>query len=285
MITILTPTFNRGKLLPNIFDSLRCQTSQSFEWIIVDDGSEDDTREVVARMSVSATFPLHYIHKQNGGKHTALNRGLATAKGELVLILDSDDQLPPHATQDIEEAWAKVRDDKSCAGVCGYMAHRNGKVIGRPMVDSLTDTLGLRYKLGVSGDMAEVYRTDILKQYPFPEIPGEKFCPEALVWNRISQKYKILVFSKVIYYRDYLDGGLTDSIVRIRMKSPVASMMTYQEMVSYRVPLKIKIRAAINYWRFWCCRANNPYPKLNFLWAWAFPLGVLSHWRDLIKTR
>lgn len=164
------------------------------------------------------------------------------------------------------------------------MAHRNGKVIGRPMIDTDTNTIDLRYKLGVCGDMAEVYRTDLLRKYPFPEIPGEKFCPELLCWNRIAQKYKLHVFSKVIYYRDYLDGGLTDSIIRIRMKSPVLSMMTYQEMTSYSVPFKIKVRSAINYWRFWCCRTNRHYPQLNFKWAWTFPVGIALHWMDLIKT-
>ena len=284
MITVITPSFNRSKLLSKAFDSLRQQTTQNFEWIIVDDGSEDNTREQVEGMSASATFPLYYIYKQNGGKHTAVNIGVTKAQGELVLILDSDDELPPHAIQDIEEAYAAVKDDKLCAGVCGYMAHRNGKVIGRPMIDTDTNTIDLRYKLGVCGDMAEVYRTDLLRKYPFPEIPGEKFCPELLCWNRIAQKYKLHVFSKVIYYRDYLDGGLTDSIIRIRMKSPVLSMMTYQEMTSYSVPFKIKVRSAINYWRFWCCRTNSRYPRLNFKWVWTFPVGIALHWMDLIKT-
>lgn len=285
MITVITPSFNRSKLLSKAFDSLRQQTTQNFEWIIVDDGSEDNTREQVEGMSASATFPLYYIYKQNGGKHTAVNIGVTKAQGELVLILDSDDELPPHAIQDIEEAYAAVKDDKLYAGVCGYMAHRNGKVIGRPMIDTDTNTIDLRYKLGVGGDMAEVFRKDILLKYPFPEIKGERFCPEALVWNRIAQNYKMRVFSKVIYFRDYLDGGLTSNIVRIRMKSPVASMMTYQEMTTYHVPLKVKVRAAINYWRFWCCRQDNSYPVIDSKWLWALPFGVSMHWIDLIQNR
>ena len=285
MITILTPTYNRCDLLSQIYQSLCQQTSPDFEWVIVDDGSQDGTGDVVDGMLEAANFPLHYFYKENGGKHTALNFGVRKAKGELVLILDSDDQLPPNAVENIEKAYAEVRGDEAFAGVCGYMAHRNGQVIGSPVVDSDINTIDLRYQLGVGGDMAEVFRKDILLKYPFPEIKGERFCPEALVWNRIAQNYKMRVFSKVIYFRDYLDGGLTSNIVRIRMKSPVASMMTYQEMTTYNVPFKVKVRAAINYWRFWCCRQDNSYPVIDSKWLWALPIGVGMHWVDLIQNR
>ena len=285
MITILTPTYNRCDLLSQIYQSLCQQTSPDFEWVIVDDGSQDGTGDVVDGMLEAANFPLHYFYKENGGKHTALNFGVRKAKGELVLILDSDDQLPPNAVENIEKAYAEVRGDEAFAGVCGYMAHRDGQVIGSPVIDSDINTMDLRYQLGVGGDMAEVFRKDILLKYPFPEIKGERFCPEALVWNRIAQNYKMQVFSKVIYFRDYLDGGLTSNIVRIRMKSPVASMMTYQEMTTYNVPFKVKVRAAINYWRFWCCRQDNSYPVIDSKWLWALPFGVSMHWIDLIKNR
>jgi glycosyltransferase involved in cell wall biosynthesis len=285
MITILTPTYNRCDLLSQIYQSLCQQTSPDFEWVIVDDGSQDGTGDVVDGMLEAANFPLHYFYKENGGKHTALNFGVRKAKGELVLILDSDDQLPPNAVENIEKAYAEVRGDEAFAGVCGYMAHRDGQVIGSPVIDSDINTIDLRYQLGVGGDMAEVFRKDILLKYPFPEIKGERFCPEVLVWNRIAQNYKMRVFSKVIYFRDYLDGGLTSNIVRIRMKSPVASMMTYQEITTYNVPFKVKVRAAINYWRFWCCRQDNSYPVIDSKWLWALPFGVSLHWIDLIKNR
>ena len=285
MITILTPTYNRCDLLSQIYQSLCQQTSPDFEWVIVDDGSQDGTGDVVDGMLEAANFPLHYFYKENGGKHTALNFGVRKAKGELVLILDSDDQLPPNAVENIEKAYAEVRGDEAFAGVCGYMAHRDGQVIGSPVIDSDINTMDLRYQLGVGGDMAEVFRKDILLKYPFPEIKGERFCPEVLVWNRIAQNYKVRVFSKVIYFRDYLDGGLTSNIVRIRMKSPVASMMTYQEITTYNVPFKVKVRAAINYWRFWCCCTQASYPRIHSRWLWALPIGVGMHWVDLIQNR
>jgi len=285
MITIFTPTYNRGKLLPELFGSLLKQTTHNFEWVIVDDGSEDNTHKIVEGMYESADFSIRYFYKKNGGKHTAINLGVRKAQGELFFILDSDDQLPAHAIEDVEAAYSEIKNTPAFAGVCGYIAHRDGRVIGHPMVASDANTIDLRYKLGVDGDMAEVYRTDILRKYPFPEIKGERFCPEMLVWNRIAQQYKLHIFPKVIYFRDYLAGGLTNNIIRIRMKSPVASMTTYVEMTTYDVPLSAKLRSAINYWRFWCCRKDISFPKLSTKWIVVFPIGLVLHWIDLIKIR
>ena len=131
--------------------------------------------------------------------------------------------------------------------------------------------------------MCEVFRTSVLKEYMFPEIDGERFCPEALVWNRIAQKYKLRVFHEVIYYRDYLEGGLTDKIVRIRMKSPIASMMTYAELNGYRIPFLHKMKAAINYWRFRFCASSGVKPVLSWGYFWTLPLGLLLHINDLRK--
>lgn len=136
--------------------------------------------------------------------------------------------------------------------------------------------------------MAEVFRTSVLREFPFPEIAGEKFCPEALVWNRIARKYKLYVFSDVVYIFDYLDGGLTDNIVRIRMHSPVASTMTYAELAEYPgMPLRVKMRAAINYWRFRLCkrRGMSEFPHLGLRWAWVAPLGAAMYLRDRRKTK
>ena len=112
---------------------------------------------------------------------------------------------------------------------------------------------------------------------------GEKFVPEALVWNRIACKYKLRVFHEVVYYRDYLDGGLTDKIVKIRMTSPIASMMTYAELNSYDIPFVSKIKAAINYWRFRFCSDAVEKPALSGRWVWTAPIGYMMHLNDVRK--
>ena len=281
MITVFTPTYNRAQLLPRLYKSLKSQTCQDFEWIIVDDGSTDDTEEIVKEWLGGDR--IRYIKQVNGGKHRAINRGLQEARGELFFIVDSDDSLPIESIATIIKFYSQVKDNKSYGGVCGYMASHDGTVIYKGYKREILDctSLELRYKYNVEGDMAEVFRTDVLKEIPFPEIDGERFCPEALVWNRIAQKYKLRVFNSVIYYRDYLPGGLTDKIVAIRMNSPIASVTHYKELNSYNVPIKQKIKAAINYWRFHACVAKGKQvPKLPWYWFWCQPLGYLMHIRD-----
>lgn len=289
-ISILTPTYNRGKLLLPLYESLKNLTFEDFEWLIVDDGSEDDTEQYalswIAHNIENAEFPICYIKKSNGGKHTAINRGVREANGELILILDSDDTLPSDSLATIAQYYEQCKGYKDCAGVCGLMAHHDGQLIGTgfpkdPMYES---ALLFRYaeKGNVTGDLLEVYKTSVMREFPFPEIENERFCPESLVWNRIANKYKLFCFNKVIYYRDYLEGGLTSKIVRIRMNSPIASTMTYAEMLDYNISLKWKIRSAINYWRFRYCIKNKALNAPAVKWYWkAFQIiGLIMHLKD-----
>jgi hypothetical protein len=204
------------------------------------------------------------------------------AKGELFFIVDSDDSIPRDSLSLISKYYLQIKDDKLFGGVCGFMAHHDGTVIGHGCNFDVLDvnSLDMRYKYHITGDMAEVFRTSVLREFPFPEIDGERFCPEALLWNRIAQKYKLRCFSKVIYYRDYLGGGLTSKIVKIRMKSSKASMMCYSELNSYDIPLMQKIKAAINYWRFRFCSNDADKPKISFVWCWTMPLGFIMHLND-----
>ena len=284
LITVFTPTYNRAHLLPRLYNSLCKQTSFDFEWVIVDDGSSDDTKDVVNDNFIKnvTKFPVRYFYKKNGGKHTAINKGIKEAKGDLFLILDSDDSLPNDAIEIITKQYKEISKDNSFCGVCGYMAHHDGTVIGHGCNLELFDanSLEMRYKYNVYGDMCEVFRTSVLREFPFPEIEGERFCPEVLSWNRIATKYKLRIFKKVIYYRDYLDGGLTDGIVKIRMQSPVASMMTYSELTSYDIPLKAKVRAAINYWRFRLCSHGGRKVAIKWSWHLFAPFGWLMHLKD-----
>ena len=282
IITVFTPTYNRAHLLPRLLESLVKQTYRDFEWIIVDDGSSDNTAEVVNDWS--ADFPIRYYRKENGGKHTAINLGVKKSKGELFLILDRDDSLPKDSLEIIAKQNDACSTKKDCAGVCGLMAHHNGERIGGgfPAEELYESSLYLEYKLGVTSDLLEVFKTSVLKEFPFPEINGEKFCPEVLVWNRIAVKYKLYCFNKVVYYRDYLEGGLTDNIIKIRMESPVATCMTYSEMLAYSIPIIQKIKAAINYWRFRCCvQTNTPQvPRVKYFWRIFRPIGYLMHIKD-----
>lgn len=288
-ITVFTPAYNRSLYLPKLYESLKEQDSHDFEWLVVDDGSTDDTREIFEKIRANhvCDFPIRYIYKENGGKHTAINCGIAKAQGELFLILDSDDSLPRNAISDIVDQYKYVAQDPTIGGVSGLMAHHDGKQIGSgyPKGCDVASSIEQRYTYNVTGDVAEVFKTTVFREFPFPEIQGERFCPEQLVWFRIAQKYKLKCFNKIIYYRDYLDGGLTDNIVRIRMNSPVASMMCYSETNKLdNIPFLMKIKAAINYWRFRFCHKGNTNVNISNKWCFVIPFAYIMHIKDL-KTK
>jgi glycosyltransferase involved in cell wall biosynthesis len=284
MVTVLTPTYNRAKLLPRLYDSLCKQTSKDFEWLIVDDGSTDETEQLCkSLLRNKSDFSIKYIKKDNGGKHTAINLGVKEAHGELFFIADSDDWLPSYVLQTVNDEWITVKDNLIIGGICGLDADQNNEIIGsglpRPFIDE--SSINIRYKYHVTGDMKEVFRTSILREFPFPEIDKEKFCPEMLVWNRIAQKYKLHYINKIIYSVEYQSNGITSNIVRVRMQSPVASMMTYAEMLGYNIPLREKFKAAINYWRFRFCYKGKEQPMIALKWYPLALLGYLMHFRDI----
>lgn len=289
LITVFTPTYNRRAFLYNIFESLSQQTFKYFEWIVVDDGSTDNTKEVMEKLIAgSHSFPIRYIYKENGGKHTAVNMGVNSANGELFFIADSDDTLMDTALQTVADEWNKVKDNAQIGGVAGLDVNsKTGEIIGSGLPRATIDcnAMDIRYVYHVTGDLKEVFRTDVLREFPFPEIPGERFCPEQLVWFRIAGKYKLRYFNKPVYMADYQCDGITSGIVKARMDSPVASCMTYGEMLGYPVPCMQKIKAAINYWRFRCCvdSVTSQVPRVDWRWRIFRPMGGLMHLRDKRK--
>lgn len=281
LITVFTPTYNRAHLLGRLYESLCAQRFTDFEWLIVDDGSTDGTASLVQGFIAERRIGIKYLSQRNGGKHRAINHGVGQAKGELFFIVDSDDYLPADSLQSIATEYAKC--DSSMGGVAGLDATDGGKVIGSGLAQEFIEcnSMEIRFKHHVTGDLAEVFKTSVMREFPFPEIDGEKFCPEALVWNRIALKYNLRYFNKVIYIAEYQDGGLTDNIVRVRRQSPVTSTTYYAELLLSSIPWGQKLKAAINYWRFrLCCKKFSKVPQLPLAWNAVWPLGWLMHLRD-----
>ena len=290
MITVFTPTYNRAYTLPALYESLTRQTDGRFEWIVVDDGSEDNTENLVHSFIQEGLIQIVLLTQSHGGKHRAINRALKIARGDLFFIVDSDDALPPNAIAVCHEQYEGIRGDDSFSGICGRKAYFDGNLVGggKDAFEVLdTPSLAFRYKYGMKGDMAEVTRTDVLKQYPFPEFDGERFCPEAIVWNRLSLRYKFRYFNKPVYLCNYLPDGLTAHITEIRRKSPQASMTCYSELKNAPVPVLIKLKAAINFWRF-SFPAQISFSKkvkmIGFFSLWAFPFGAVLYIIDFFRT-
>ena len=220
-VTILTPAYNRADYLPRLYESLEAQTNRDFCWLVVDDGSEDGTEELIVSFSDGET-DIHYIKQKNSGKHTALNRGIREISTELTFIVDSDDYLPENAVETILAYHEKYR---GTSGLCGYSflrCHGDGRVNTAyfPTDELIGSYAEVRINGGIGGDKAEVFYTEILKQYPFPVFAGEKFLPEDVVWMQMSGPYQMVHINQNIYFCDYLEDGLTKSGKRMKIHSP-----------------------------------------------------------------
>lgn len=211
-ITIFTPTYNRRQLIDNLYQSLLVQTQKNFEWLVIDDGSTDKTDEYFSELlSKTQAIPIRYIRQENGGKHRAINRGVQIANGELFFIVDSDDALLPNAIEKINQWVESLDNSHKWCGIAGLRGFTENKPIGQhPSTDFVDAKNTERRKYNLLGDKAEVYFTDVLKNYPFPEISGEKFISEEIVWNAIARDgYYLRWFNEIIYICSYLEGGLT----------------------------------------------------------------------------
>ncbi|MGB3343719.1 MAG: glycosyltransferase family 2 protein [Aequorivita sp.] len=286
-LTIFTPSYNRAHLLPKLFESILAQNAKNFEWIIVDDGSIDNTEEVVEGFRRIADFSIIYFRKKNEGKHLAINKGVELAKGKLFFIVDSDDYLVNSASELIQKYYLQIQNENSLGGISFRRGYSVTKPIGttRKFNDFIADIFTFRYYENIKGDMAEVYKTEVIREFPFPKIEGEKYCPESLIWNRIGLKYKLLWTSHIIYICEYLKDGLTDRIVKIRTESPQYASLYYSEFCSMRTPLVQKIKGGINFWRF---AFNDETRSLkekqrqlpNKLFIFLIPLGYALYLND-----
>lgn len=241
MISVFTPTYNRAYILPVLYQSLRRQTCHDFEWVIVDDGSTDNTEEIVCSwLKENNDFPIVYRRQQNGGKHTAINNGVSLAQGEWFFIVDSDDYIVDDAIEKIC-IWTKEQLPNEIAAVAGTKCFKDSSTIGGSVKfkGEYCDCKNTeRRKYGLLGDKAEVYRTDILKKYPFPVFEGEKFLSECAVWDRIAlDGYKIRWYDEPLMVCEYLNDGLTAKVTGADLELKNFKGLTYvarQRMKAYK---------------------------------------------------
>ena len=192
-LTVFTPTFNRAHTLARVYESLQRQTSRDFRWLVVDDGSTDDTRTLVERWQASADFAVEYVFQENRGKHSAHNAAVARATTELFMIVDSDDELLPRAVALITSTWAAMSADEQAktAGIWSLCADPEGRIVGGPFPrDNFDASLQeLKYTQSVDKEMLPTFKTEVLRRHPFPET-GVGVCPyipESYVWMQITR--------------------------------------------------------------------------------------------------
>lgn len=229
LITVFTPTFDRKEELYRLYKSLLAQSEKNFEWIIVDDGSKDNTEKFVEKWINDNLIRIKFLKVFNGGKHRAINIGVSNAKGEFFFIVDSDDYLEQDAIKKISHEVKNLPEN--IKGVVGLKVFEDGTVVGTTHKYDFVDCLYKdRKKHNIIGDKAEVVRTDIMRKYKFPEIKNEKFISEGIVWNRMSfDGIKLRYINEKLYFCEYLENGLTSNIDKIYAKNPIGYLLYIQE--------------------------------------------------------
>ena len=224
-LSVITPTYNRANVLKRVYDSLVAQTYKNFEWIVIDDGSEDNTKEVIEEYIKQGIIDIIYFHQTNNGKHIAVNKGVELASGEFILIADSDDSFISTSFEILVEAWNAIPKDeqKKFRGItCKCYNPESGEAIGREIPNGHIDLYGLdaTYKNKLNFEMWGMNRTDLMRKFPFPNIRGGKesglvFFPETVIWDNMGRIYKARYINDALraYYLDQ-DNATTKKSTR-----------------------------------------------------------------------
>lgn len=220
-ITVFTPTYNRAHLIGRLYGSLCRQSYRDFEWLVVDDGSLDNTVELFQRLKKEADFPIRYYYQENGGKHTAINTGLELARGELFFTVDSDDWLTDDALEKVARWETELPQDQRYCGFAGRLKDTAGQLSGAASDGTYFDGTTLdRYGVA-SGERAMVFYTEIHKKYPYPVFSGERFLTEAVAWNRLARDgYRFRFYNDIIWIYEYQSDGLTNTGMSLYQRNP-----------------------------------------------------------------
>jgi glycosyltransferase involved in cell wall biosynthesis len=282
LITILTPTYNRRQLLPRLYASLLEQSvsPDDFEWIIVDDGSTDGTGDYLSDIETNSPFGITIIHQKNGGKCSALNRGARIAKGKWISVLDSDDRMTRDALQRIIHLL-KTRGSNNLGAIYG-LTRFSGEVSFR---FKSPDKLACFHDWANSQstfDTTQIILRDLMRAHPYPLAPGEKYMSIGWLYNRIDESHKSIFVNEVFHEAEYQPEGLSAHSVELRANSPVNAMTTYADLYTCPFHIFLKIRSAINYWRFrfHARRLGKALPARSIPLPFA-ALGYFFHLKDL----
>ena len=271
-LTIFTPAYNRAHTIMRTYESLCRQTCKDFEWLVIDDGSMDNTRQLVEGWMKEGIIPIRYIYQENQGMHGAHNTAYRNISSELNICVDSDDWMPDDAVEKIVSFWKKY-GSKRVAGIVGLDATIEGNIIGSVFPSELKETtLSGFYKQGGRGDKKLVYRTDIIQQYPeYPRFKDERYFSLGYKYLLIDQDYRLLTINEVLVVVDYQMDGSSYGMYRQYWNNPLGFMFLRKEHMKYYIGWSERFRSCIHYVSH-CLRARrlkelflNPCPFLTLL--------------------
>lgn len=246
LFTVFTPTYNRGYLLDRLFQSLSRQTIRNFEWLIIDDGSTDNTAELVARFIAEADFPVRYIKQKNQGKHIAINRAINNAEGKWYLPIDSDDFLANNCLELCQELALETTAVEY--GGFTFIHAPEEMVDEKKNSDIKKWTEYNSYQWDFAGEMVYVFKIEVIKKYPFPLFENENFCQESVQLIPIIKNYKILFTDHILAFGEYLEDGLSQNLYQRLINNPKYAMLALKTKVDVAKSGKEKEMLTRNYW-------------------------------------
>ncbi|SIQ58616.1 Glycosyltransferase involved in cell wall bisynthesis [Chryseobacterium sp. RU37D] len=279
LITVFTPTFNRDKTLGRLYESLCRQSSRDFKWIIVDDGSIDNTFAQVGIWITENKLEIQYHYQENKGKLAAQILALDHIDTELFTCIDSDDYMPDDAIEKILKFWRANKKSHS-AGIIGLDAYKDGSVTEEklPEVEEITYSELVDY-YKIKGDKKYIFNTEVYKKYlPYPYFENEIFHEVSWIFPLIDQNHKFLISNEIYCIIEYQEDGLSNGLYKRYKESPM-SFIEYRKMkMKYGINKKVVLKNSIHYissclfakkWNFFKDSPNTPYTLL------AIPFGIL----------
>lgn len=248
-LTVFTPSYNRAYTLHRCYESLKRQTCKDFIWLIIDDGSTDETKKLVDNWVSNNDVPIKYLYQENQGMHGAHNTAYSLIDSELNVCIDSDDYMADDAVEKIISFWRKYGSNEY-AGIVGLDADQSGKIIGTRLPDNMKcSSLGDLYSLHkVKGDKKLVYRTELTKNTPpYPSYPGEKYCPLSYKYILIDQQYPLLIMNETLCHVEYLQDGSSLNMINQYKKNPRGFSFFRKVAMEHAPNFKEQFRESIHY--------------------------------------
>lgn len=284
MITVFTPTYNRCETLKRLYKSLLNQNCKDFCWLIVDDGSADDTQKLVSKWIAENKISIRYYRQENQGKPAAHNKGVELTETELFTCVDSDDYLVSNAIEKISETWRKTQKE-NIVGILAFKGYSETKAVTNIKNNINKGNLRFLYDNGLSGDTMLVFKTDIIKKYSFPKFENEKFIPEAYLYDLIDQEGSLFVLKEILYICEYLPGGYSANMAKLLYNNPQGYFCYINQRLKFDENFRQRFFDSIRYTAMAIAHKkekfvkNSVYPFISFL---SLPFGYILY---LIKYK
>lgn len=290
IVTVFTPTYNRKDKLECLYSNLTKQTCREFEWLIVDDGSTDETEKFVYQLiDTQDKFSIRYIKKKNGGKYTAYNVGVKEARGDLFVCVDSDDFLEEKTIEKILGLKVEISDPE-INGIIALKKDSKEHLLSDELPQNVTKCriIDLEQKYNCRGEFTFVFKTEVAKKYLFPEINGENFMGESVVYDQIDQQGKMYLVNHVFTVCEYCEDGYTQNFMKVVLNNPTGYQIYYKQRIDMAANFKEKIGYIIRYHAFKRMANNDEYiykGSNKFLIASLSPVGYLAYRLYMRKKR